>query len=261
MSKIQATIRDIKEFYTLTSLLEQFDEIIKFQCSPDGIMIQSMGNGQTCIIKTTLNKDYFDNYECDGKMDISMTMAVLNSILKKAKKGEQITISYSSENSNGEIINFKFGLGLSFDMKLVDLDKEDLDIPDLEYNFSTMLNPHVLKDWNTNIVDMTKGSVLFSFKCDNPDGMDIEEDIMTLKSDGESFSVTKDENLIFNIKSTPGKVSLGYKSMKIVTSLANFNKDVCMCFQNKMPVEFSFEISDYASIECWFAPMMDDEDL
>lgn len=254
---MQATITDIKEFYTFTSLLESFDENVKFQCLPVGIMIQSMGNGHTCIIKTNLNKDYFDNYECADKVDIGMNMSTLNSILKKAKKGEQVSFS-----SDGEKIHFQFAFGLSFDMKLIDLDQEELDIPELEYNFSSMLNPQILKDWSSQIVDMTKGSVTFSFQYggSNANDMEVEEDTMTLVSEGESFTVKKDENLSFNIKSDPASMSLGYKSMKIITSLASFNKDICMCFQNNMPIEFSFDLNNHASIECYFAPQMSEEE-
>ena len=256
MSKMQATITNIKEFHTFTSLLEQFDEIVKFQFSSDGILIQSMGNGHTCFIKTKLDKEYFSHFQCDEKMDLSMSMGLVNSILKKAKRGEQVTIS-----SDGERMQFVIESGLSFDIKLIDLDVEDMDIPELEYDFSTMLNPHVLKDWNSQIVDMTKSSIIFSFQFSSPEDMDTDEDIMRLSSEGDLVTVKKDEKLTFNIKTNPEKVSLGHKSMKIVTSLSSFNKDICMCFQNNMPVEFSFDLNDHGTVECYFAPCVIEEDL
>ena len=255
---MEATIKDIKEFHTFTTLLPSINKEVTFKCRSDKIKIQVTGPAMQSYIRSELEKDFFAEYSCTEDVDIFLCMPIFNSVLKKAIRGEEVKFT-----TDGESLTFYFGSRLSFNIKLMTLtDESELEIPDLEYDVSTMLNPHVLKEWNSHIVDMTKGDVTFSFNTKEPDTMETDDDIMVLTSQGELLSVKKDEKLVFNIKKDNVKpVTLGNPNMKTITSLSQFNKDICMCFNAEYPIEFSFELNEHATVTCWFAQCLMDEDF
>ena len=255
--KIQATIRDIKLFHTFTTLLESFEDNIKFDCTTEGIKISCLAHGNSCVIKSTLCPEFFEDYSCTENISLGINVKVLNTMLKKAKKGDQVGFK-----SNGETIIFNFGLEWSFSLKLIDIQEDNYEIPAVNYDFSVSLNPHVLKEWQS-LFSATNARVEFSFvesKHESSVVMDTDNVALQLTSEGENMTVKKLETLHFDICNSPYSFGLNEKSMSIITSLSKFNKDICMCFQNQTPIEFSFEIGTHGSVDCWFAPMVNDEE-
>lgn len=253
---MQANIKNIKEFYTFTSMLEKFEDNVKFNCTSEGIYISCLAHGNTCIVKAELEKLYFDNYVCPEPMAIGIRINVLNSILKKMKNDEVVEFK-----SNGEVIIFYFGNSMSTTLKLLDMEEEDMQPPEVQYNFSATLNPFVIKQWQSTILDITKSDVQFVFQGSSDGDMDTDEqDKMTMKSEGD-VTVEKIETMKFNICNSPEPIKLSNKSMTIISSLSQFNRDILMCFQNACPIEFNFNLNEHAIIKCWFAPMMTDDEM
>lgn len=248
---MNATIKDTKEFYSFISLLQCFEDNVRFDCGPEGIKIMCLANANTCIIKCMLTNNFFEDYVCEKPLLLGLNVKVLGTILKKAKKEDSLSLKGTEEILTLSLMD---GSNMtSYDLKLIDIEIDALEIPEVDYNFSCMLTPSVLKIWQTMVLDITKGDFAFQAVQD-------ENDTLIIESEGDMQKVKRLEKLNFNICKEPMKFSLAQKSMVIITGLHQFNKELCMCFQNNMPIEVSFDLNDECSIECWFAPQISDDD-
>ena len=257
---MEAIIQNTKQFNTLLSFIGNFDDHVKFQCYEDKIYVQCLAHAHTCILKAEIMSMFFEKYACTMLKDeqgdpqpivMGINMKILNSILKKVKKDEKICMSSKSGSELTLSITDNDSTHLtSYTIKLMDLDSEELQIPDIEDHFCCRLTPSILKTWNNLILDITKSDVDFK-------PMKSENDILTLCSTGECQTVTRQEKLTFDIFENPQPFTLNQRSVSLVCSMAVFNSEVVMAYQSNMPIGFSMNLEG-VQIECFFAPAISD---
>ena len=247
---MNCVIENIKHFNSLLGLLVNFDENVKFQCNKDGLTTQCLANANTSILKVTIDKAYFSEYTCEKNHMIGINVKLLNSILKKTSKHDKLALKTKEDVLSLSISNDFDSNLTTYDVKLVEFEQDLLDIPDLDYHFSCVISSAKLKSWK-NLFDITGDNIEFAPQ---------EENVLRITADTGGHTMQRLEKLNFNIFENPKPFRLSGQSMLIVCSMTQFDQDICMCYQNDTPIEFSIEM-DNLKIESWFAPMMEmDED-
>ena len=190
----------------------------------------------------------------DGVKPIVMGihMKVLNAILKKVKKNEKICMS--SKNGSEltlSITDNESSHMTSYNIKLMDLESETLNIPDLENDFVCQLSPGMLKTWNSLIVDITKSEVDFT---------PMDNDVLVLKSNGDCQTVVRQEKIKFDVFKNPKRFTLNQQSIKLICSMSVFDSEIAMSYKSNMPIQFSTNLEG-VQLECFFAPALSDDDM
>lgn len=257
---MEAIIQNTKDFNTLLGFIGNFDDHVKFQCFEEKIYVQCLAHAHTCILKAEIMKMFFESYNCTLQKDdegtpqpilMGIHMKVLIPILKKVKKDEKICMSSKDGTELTLSVTDNESSHLtSYTIKLMDLDSQELQIPDIEDHFCCRLTPSILKTWNSLILDITKSEVDFK-------PVRGENDILTLKSTGESQTVTRQEKVTFDIYENPQPFTLNQRSVGLICSMSMFNSEVTMSYQSNMPIGFSMNLEG-VQIECFFAPAIGD---
>lgn len=120
----------------LNVLLTYCSTDANFQCGEDAIELQAMDNSHVALVAVKLGNDGFSSYRCDRPVTLGVNLNSLTKVLKCAKDNDIVTLKASDD---GDILNLTYEGARSdriaeYDMKLMDIDADQLGIPDTDYD-------------------------------------------------------------------------------------------------------------------------------
>ncbi|KAF9240826.1 proliferating cell nuclear antigen, N-terminal domain-containing protein [Melanogaster broomeanus] len=129
----------LQETALLKRLLDSIKELVteaNFECNEEGINLQAMDNSHVALVAVKLEATGFKKYRCDRPMPLGVNLNSLTKVLKCAKDDDICVIKASDD---GDVLNLVYEARNSdriaeYDMKLMDIDSENLGIPDTEYD-------------------------------------------------------------------------------------------------------------------------------
>lgn len=133
-----------EQFTTIFQHLKTFCDHINIMFEKDRMFIQSMDNAHVCVVDLKLPATWFDKYEnkTNGALRVGVSATLLFKILNLRDKTQQIKIAYDIDGDNDHLfISFTTGddgklkeFDKHFEIPLMDVDCETLDIPGIEHN-------------------------------------------------------------------------------------------------------------------------------
>ncbi|EPQ52950.1 proliferating cell nuclear antigen [Gloeophyllum trabeum ATCC 11539] len=129
----------LNEAAILKRLLDAVKELVtdaNFECNEEGINLQAMDNSHVALVAVKLESTGFKRYRCDRPMPLGVNINSLTKVLKCAKDDDICTLKAADD---GDILNLTYEARNSdriaeYDMKLMDIDSDQLGIPDTEYD-------------------------------------------------------------------------------------------------------------------------------
>ncbi|KXN80819.1 Proliferating cell nuclear antigen [Leucoagaricus sp. SymC.cos] len=129
----------LQEAAILKKLLDAIKELVtdaNFECNEEGINLQAMDNSHVALVAVHLQSDGFQTYRCDRPMPLGVNLTSLTKVLKCAKDDDICTLKAADE---ADVLNLVYEAKNSdrvaeYDMKLMDIDSDQLGIPDTEYD-------------------------------------------------------------------------------------------------------------------------------
>ncbi|KAL1677120.1 proliferating cell nuclear antigen, N-terminal domain-containing protein [Schizophyllum commune] len=129
----------LNEASILKKVLDSIKELVtdaNFECNDEGINLQAMDNSHVALVSVKLERVGFANYRCDRPIPLGVNLNSLTKVLKCAKDDDMCTIKASEE---ADVLNLVYEAKSSdriaeYDMKLMDIDSDQLGIPDTEYD-------------------------------------------------------------------------------------------------------------------------------
>ncbi|KAG8215723.1 proliferating cell nuclear antigen [Butyriboletus roseoflavus] len=129
----------LEEAALLKRLLDSIKELVadaNFECNEEGINLQAMDNSHVALVAVNLEASGFKKYRCDRPMPLGVNLGSLTKVLKCAKDDDICVIKASDD---ADVLNLVYEAKNSdriaeYDMKLMDIDSENLGIPDTEYD-------------------------------------------------------------------------------------------------------------------------------
>lgn len=144
------TAAKAEQFTTIFQHLKSFCDHINIMFEKDRMFIQSMDTAHVCVVDLKLPAAWFDKYEnkTDGALRVGVSASMLFKILNLRDKTQQIKIVYDIDGDNDHLfISFTTGeegggggggklkeFDKHFEIPLMDLDCETLDIPGIVHN-------------------------------------------------------------------------------------------------------------------------------
>jgi len=241
--------------------LTQFTPNVSIRCGKEGdndedrFYIQGMDSAHVSLFELNLESSWFDSFEIGENaivfsLDIKLLSGILcfrdkeQNIKMQLDDGDKLYIGLISENS----------IDKEFEIPLIDIDEERLNIPDVDYPADFIIDSKIFKDLIDQMGFFGKELV---FNCDEEnikifsegDNGKMKVDISF--DDVDEYSIEEDKKLTL-------KFSLGYISWMMEYS--NFIEKTHIYLSDNVPMQIYYSLgpSEKNYIRFYLAPMIDD---
>eukprot|EP01134_Creolimax_fragrantissima_P000366 CFRG0366T1 len=247
----------------LKKILDAVRELVEqgnLDCSGTGISLQAMDSSHVSLVALLLKAEGFENYRCDRSINLGINMQSLGKIIKTA--GNQDAITLSSEDK-GDVLALTFESTdqdkvSNFELKLMDVDAEQLAIPFAEYSVCIRMPSsefaRVTRDLSTIgdtvLITCTKDGVQFSTSGDSGRGS------IVLRQSA-SVDDTK-KAVVIEVEQT---ISLSFSTKFLVqfSKSASLNESVTLNLGEGVPLMVEYPMKDLGYVRYYLAPKIEEE--
>lgn len=239
-SPIRVVLESAETFLKVFSSLDELCDSANIIFGEDGISISSMDSSHVCLVAVKFAKEYFLEYVVDSTITVGIKVSNLVRVLKCVEG------SVLFECSEDELLVMT--QNDRYVMKTVDLDTEEMDIPDLDVEVEIIADSSVIQKYIKNIASF--GDTI-EFKTVD------DEIIMKTKGDIGTVELRVDQPVTIH-----GKMSASFASRYLMTFLkaANISKKTRINLHSELPVMFSYEFAENSFIKFYLAPKIIDND-
>ena len=258
MSKKLVYIKSIQggAIRTLFEVLKEIVHDVNLQFDSSGVKLLTMDGARCALVYLKLRADAFEDFSCTGRHNVGVNMGSVFKLVRTCGSHDTITMYIDADNTNElgiTISNHDKNSMTDFKLKLLDVDSEDINIPDVEFD---------------SIVTMP--SAYFQRIC--RDMLNISEK-MTIRSQGDQLCLScngdfaRQETVVgpsdagmslssVSEKRIEGTFSLKYLSLFCkASSLANTME---LFLKESYPIIIKYNVASLGEIRFCLAPQIDD---
>jgi len=255
-------------FTAIFQHLKLFTDAINIMFEETGIYIQTMDNTRVSIFELKIPNGWFDVYNHTGKSAISigLSSSLLFKILNTRDKLQSIVVSYHPDtddklsiqftciNSDKTKTDIKGIFDKHFEIPLIDLTEEHMEIPEMDFQaeivlpsstFASIIQQLKLFGETIEITCNEENIMLCSNSIENGK-MFVEIKI----DDVEEFSINEGESLAISY-------SLNYLNNICLYHKITKNIQIQLC--NEFPMRIYYDLGEGASIVFYLAPKINDD--
>ena len=138
-----------------------------------GMYVTTLDTARTSLIDVHLPADNFEEYECNEEIVAGINISNTFKLLKSITNSDILNISIDSkEYMNVEIVSESKNTNTKFQLKLLDINESQIEVPDIEMSTITTLQSvdfqRLCRDMS-NIgteIEITREGTLMTLKCD-----------------------------------------------------------------------------------------------
>ncbi|CAK0780320.1 hypothetical protein CVIRNUC_005011 [Coccomyxa viridis] len=248
----------------LKKLLEAMKELVSdanFECSPQALSLQAMDTSHVALVQMTLRSDGFAHFRCDRNISMGMNLANMSKCLKCAGNDDIITMK---AEDTGDSVTFLFESPgqerhSDFELKLMDIDSEQLGIPDTEYSATVKMPSsefqRIVKDLSTIgeavLISVSKDGIKFSTSGD------IGSANISVR---QNTNVDKPEDATVIDLQEPVSLSFALRYLNSFAKASPLSSQVSLRMSKELPLVVQYRIVDMGEINFYLAPKVDDDD-
>lgn len=249
----------------LKRVLESVKDLVNdanFDCSSTGFSLQAMDSSHVSLVALMLRSDGFEHFRCDRTLSMGMNLSNMAKMLKCAGNDDIITMK--AEDS-GDTVTFMFESPSQerisdFELKLMDIDSEQLGIPDTDYS-ATIKMPsgefqRICRDLSsigdTVVVSVTKDGVKFSTTGD------IGSANITVR---QNTAVDKQEDQTVIDLQEPVTLTFALRYLNSFAKATPLSAFVILSMSKELPIVVEYRINDMGHVKFYLAPKIEDEEM
>lgn len=135
----------VKIFATIFRQLKNMITDVNINIYEDKMYIQGMGSAQACLCELLIQKDWFEEYEVDRPQILGINCETVFKMINCLQDGQKITmfkkltddtLSVNFDSISNEIKTIE----KNFDMRLITIDMDQVEIPEKEYEADIIIN-------------------------------------------------------------------------------------------------------------------------
>jgi len=239
-SPIRVVLESAETILKVFSALDELCDSANIIFGEDGISISSMDSSHVCLVAVKFAKGYFEEYDVSSTTVIGIRISNLVRVLKCVEG------SVLFECSEDEF--FVMTENDKYNLKTVDLDSDEMDIPNMDVEVEITADSSVLQKYIKNIASF--GDTV-EFKTVG------DEIIMKTSGDIGTVELRVDQPVTIH-----GTMSASFASRYLVSFLkaANISKKIRVNLHSELPVMFEYEFAENSFIKFFLAPKITDED-
>lgn len=258
----------LQKFCDIVTNFKYLSEFITFNMLSGGIYSQGMSNDHCSIYELTINSEWFDDYEWDASRDLtnlSVSTEFLAKILATRQpsqylvieyfgKPDNITVRFASKLKDGKNLEFP----KEFSLPLIDVDADQLTIPDLEYDADFGIDSKSLQMTNDQLMLFNE---TLRIHCSEEEiymrskGTDGELKVTLFNDTCEhitEFSIDEDLSLTLDFSN---------KHFNTFCRFLKVSNNVTLSFKKNFPMKFEYVMeSDDINLAFYLAPKISDDD-
>lgn len=259
MSQLVIELNDatsiIKFAIIFNNLKNVFDETnIYFRES--GLYLQGMDGSQVCCCEICLDSSWFSKYEIKKETVVGINLEVFDRILSCLDKKLTLKLTFS-DTGKLEITMIGEHIKKIYEMALIDIDSDILNIPEVDYSADIEMNSMQFKNY---INELSLFGDDLRISCDDTDiklsssGEGNTSEITIKDEYLEEYSIVEDSSLCstYNIK-----------FIKLITNFVKLSKNIYVGVSDTYPLAIFYNLDDKSlnTIKFYIAPKItDDED-
>jgi len=239
-SPIRVVLESADTFLKVFSALDELCDSANIIFDDDGISISSMDSSHVCLVAVKFAKEYFEEYTINSTITVGIKVSNLVRVLKCVEG------SVLFECSEDEF--FVMTENDKYNLKTVDLDSDEMDIPNMDVEVEITADSSVLQKYIKNIASF--GDTV-EFKTVG------DEIIMKTSGDIGTVELRVDQPVTIH-----GTMSASFASRYLVTFMkaANISKKIRVNLHSELPVMFEYEFAEKSFIKFFLAPKITDDD-
>ncbi|EER16222.1 proliferating cell nuclear antigen, putative [Perkinsus marinus ATCC 50983] len=229
-----------------------------FDLSDEGIRVQTMDTTHVALVQMELKESAFDEFRCDRESCVGINFEALTKLLKLCRDDDSLSLKKEEDCDTLTITSAGEGRAVECDMNLMDIENEQLGVPDCEYSCEIKMKCSQfakicrdLKDCGgENLrIDCDKNSVKFSMKCDGH----VKSSSIKLEHDVEITHCKEAvENLCFSLRYL----------LLFTNKACALSDDVTLRLSAETPLMIDYCVADSPEkgfVRYFLAPKLDDE--
>jgi len=247
-------------FSSIFQHMKLFTESINIMFEPGRMFIQAMDSARVSIVEMYLPADWFDKYENTngGAITLGINTTIMFKVLSTRDKIQSILLTYDTDQSDKLGIEFtsesKSVFNKNFEIPLMDLDEEMMEIPPMEYQAEFSLP-------SSNFASLVSQMKMFGdtlqFECSEDkiqmSAVSLDMGKMNVNipiDDLNSFAIDEGENL---------DLSFSISHLNSICAYSKITKDIDVCITNNYPIRLSYLLNDSgAKFVFYLAPKMNE---
>jgi len=240
---------------TLSSIIDETE----FKVNPDEFTITAMDPSRICLLKLSIKKEDFDEYECDEETKVGLNLDDLDKILKRSSADDAIQIDFKEADNKIKIIMQREGMTRTrtFSLALLDIDIEEIPMDNLlqiEYPSKWVIDPEFLVE---AIKDAEIYSEILNIKAE-------EEKGLTFSSSGQIGEMVYNlgsEDLIetqITDKNT-GAYSLTF--LKAILKIAPITEKLEISLKTDHPLKMIYNLLEGGELSYFLAPRVEETEF
>jgi proliferating cell nuclear antigen len=250
-------------FVALFQLLKNWSSHLNMRFEKERLYIQCMDKSHICLADIQIKDNWFSKYECINNTKISVDSTHFAIIINYAVKHEIIEINFAQDlDSNSDpdklYINFlngkenKSAFDHFFELDLIDIEEDNLNIPDVEYDVDFIIESKKFVDVLSEL--NTFGPNL-NIKCN--------ENVLELNANDESakikvnipidelneFAIEEDGNL---------NVSFSLNHLCKMCTSTKLDSKINVSLSAEYPMLLRYSLGDDSNVSFYIAPKIKD---
>lgn len=244
------------------ALIESIKDLVQdanIDCSEDELSIQAMDSSHVSLVAVTLRSAGFDHFRCDRPISLGFNSANMSKILKCAGNDDVVTLKAEDEGDTLTLMFESEGQDriADFELKLMDIDSEQLGIPDTEYKCTIKMPSgefqRIIRDLqvlgDTCTISCTKEGIRFSVSGDLGTGNVLVRQNTTAEKEEEQVVIDMQE---------PVELTFALRYLNFFTKATGLGPTVILSMSPDVPVVVEYPIEDTGDIKYYLAPKIDE---
>ena len=258
----------LKEASTLKKVVDAIKDLVNeanFLCTSDGLQMQAMDKSHVALICLTMLSEGFVEYDCPSDFTLGLNVSLLSKILKCAENNDSLRLE---ADADGECLNVTFespnGQRTStFEVRRMDIDGEQIEIPDTEYQCSVKMPCSQFKKvvgdlsllGETCSLEVKKGEVVFSLSSEvggNAQFALKEDKTAKREMDQTAVDVDEDDRRV--------KMAFAVSYLSQFAKTSGISEQVGIFMSDGMPLYITYDMGEVGSVGYYLAPKIMGDD-
>tara|TARA_Y100001970_G_C14248761_1_gene870237 strand:- start:1354 stop:2154 length:801 start_codon:yes stop_codon:yes gene_type:complete len=266
---MEVTISDKTKFTQFSNVFRYLPvfnmELVNINVSNKGMYIQGMDASQVCLFELKLQEEWFDSFKTDKSYVLGIHSLTFYKVIQCLEDNEQIMkMNYNDEDCLHialENVNGSKKINKYFELPLVDIDMEMLDIPDTDYSIDMEIKSQSIANYIEQLLIFDE---TFTLSCNS--------DTINMKSKSESGSLTiemSEENIMmYAVEDGMEKIEMCFALtyVKNMCAFSKITKSVVISLSENTPMRFHQSLDDVeifenseSYIRLYLAPKLDED--
>ena len=257
---------------TIFTNLKSVCNNMNFTIGKNGLYTQGLDPSHICVLELNLTPTWFDNIKLPTTKDnykIGLDCSMLERVFRCLEPGQSIKITFM-ENSTKDLLVYFEGKGHDkmFEIPLLDIETDQLEIPDADYSSDIIINSDEFKHILSQLVN-------FGDKVQFKLGYD---DYIYMKTEGQLGKMQvriKEENIVEYAleENKMFEIVYGIRFINLFCNFSKLNQNVNVHISENIPMKLQYDLSNWKEIKedddidndvnyfkTYLAPLLDDEE-